>query len=111
MSFKISISDIVKITQEWSDNISKKYKKKLSAEILINEETLYRVVFELKNCMVQVIVEQSEFAPYKNISFEVAGMKNNKSDYVYCWYDNGNESRNEIIFQLNKGIEFALNYN
>ncbi len=110
MSLEISTSDIVKIVKEWVKNISDKYKHLLKIETLIDEELVYRVIFQLENCMAQVLVEEPQFAPYKNIAFEIVGMENNKVNNVYSWYNTGNESEDEIFSKLNEGIKFALNY-
>lgn len=110
MRLKTQISDIIKFVRIWVASVDDKYKNFLNTEILVDKELSYRVVFELKNCMVQIIVDEPNFAPYENIAFEALGMKDDNIDNIYFWYDNGNESVSEILFQLNKGIKFVLDF-
>ncbi|EAC2412726.1 hypothetical protein AF435_14520 [Listeria monocytogenes] len=59
--------------------------------------------------MAEIVVENSNFAPYRFISFEVAAIIENQTAIIYSWYDNDNTSKQEIEDNLKKGIDYFIN--
>ena len=110
MSLETRVSNIIKSTKKWVTHTGDKYDNLIKIEILVNKELVYRVILELENCMAQVIVEEPQCAPYKNVALEVVGMEDGRVNDIYSWYDKGDENISEILFQLDKGIKFAFNY-
>ena len=45
---------------------------------------MYRVIFELENCMAELLINEYYFVLYKNISFEVVTIINDKLNiYIF----------------------------
>lgn len=70
---------------------------------------MYRVIFELENCMAELLINEPYFPLYKNISFEVVTIINDKPEYIYFWYQK-DENIKDIIKKLDKGIDFIVKY-
>lgn len=92
------------------DNISRFEEERINVEVVNNNRDNYSVVFDFNNCMAEININQPDFAPYRYVSFEVVAIVDNESKLIYSWYDDDNTNIEEIIFQLNKGIEYATNY-
>ncbi len=76
------------------------------------------LIFDLTfpNCLAQIIVDDQYFVPYKNVSFEAItldseeAIASERSELIYFFYDSEDTTEEEVIVQLNKGIQYCLNY-
>jgi len=91
-------------------NINKFKKQGVEIEEIKNSEDCYRIIFHFNNCMAQIIVDDHNFSPYRFVCFEVIGWIAEKSKIIYYFYDDSETDIEEILFQINKGFEFASNY-
>lgn len=103
------IEQIIKYIKLWLNNIQKNYSNIIKIKIVEDDKNLYRVIFELENCMAELLVNESYFSPYENVSFEVVTIINDKPEYIYFWYQKDENIKN-IIKSLDRGIDFIVKY-
>ena len=92
------------------DNKSRFEKERINLEVVNNNRYSYSVIFDFNNCMVEIDINQPDFAPYRYVSFEMVAIVDETPKLVYSWYDDDNTNIDEILFQLNKGIKYATMY-
>lgn len=76
------------------------------------------LIFDLTfcNCLAQIVVCDTCYAPYKNVSFEAMTINSKKAiesgqpDLIYFFYDSEDMVENEVLEELNVGVEYCLNY-
>ena len=85
---------------------SKSYKK----EILIDNNKCYRAIFELENCMGELIVDIPEYAPYRYVNLNVLSTYANEISTIFCWYDSKSDSLESITNKIKEGLEKAFQY-
>ena len=76
------------------------------------------LIFDLTfhNCLAQIVVYDADFAPYKNVSLEAVtgnskkAIESGQPDLIYFFYDSEDMMEDEVIDELNDGIEYCLNY-
>lgn len=110
MAIEISIEEIKHHVQGWVTKVGRDYFSVLNVEIVKNEERLFWAIFHLNGCMAQVIVAEPQFAPYRNVSFEVVSTVCGETQSVFNWFDCDEDDTKGIIRNLQLGIEFAINY-
>lgn len=102
--------EIKNLIIEWVQKNQKYFKdNNIEMNILRNETDGLVVGFENSSFMAEIVVENSNFAPYRFISFEVAAIIENQTAIIYSWYDNDNTSKQEIEDNLKKGIDYFIN--
>lgn len=85
-------------------------------EMIKNEENVLIFDLTFQNCLAQIVVNDVFFAPYKNISFEAATIDSKKAiesgqpDLIYFFYDSDDIPLEEVIEELDAGIEYCSNY-
>lgn len=84
--------------------------ERIGIEEVNNYNEGYSIILDFDNCMAEIDVNQPDFAPYRYVALEVAAIVDDATQIVYSWYDNESAEIEEIILQLNKGINFAANY-
>lgn len=83
--------------------------KKNEKEVLIFDLTF-------KNCLAQIVVSDVFFAPYKNVSFEAMtidsdkAIKSGQPELVYFFYDSDDTLLEDVIDELNVGVEYCSKY-
>jgi len=73
-------------------------------------ENIYKIFLDFKNCMGEVLVTTPEFAPYRFVSIQIASLKEIESHLAYFWYDNENSTVNDILYNLEKSINFGIEF-
>lgn len=107
---EVKVEDIIKNVKEWVRNIQKQYSGILQLGGVTEEDKVYRVEFTCKNCMIEVVVDEPDWAPYRNVSCLIVALVNNIPEVVYCWYDSDEDNISDILEQLNRSIIVAINY-
>ncbi len=79
-------------------------------EIIFNDETCFRTIIEWENCIGELIVEEAEFAPYRNISFIILSSVTKDIIPIFCWYDSEKDSLETIIEKIKEGLLIAFGY-
>lgn len=105
-----SFEGIKESVRKWVNELGKEYCAQLSVELISDTPEIYSVVFDTKNCMAQVIVHEPQFAPYRNVFFQVFSIAGKSDQPVFTWFDCNEDGIKSIIKNLQLGIEFALNY-
>lgn len=79
-------------------------------KILLSKNNDKVLIFdiEFKNCMAQLSVTDSLYNPYRFIYFESIDFKTSKQ--IYCFYDNNEMVKCDVIKALDKAIEYCLKY-
>lgn len=86
-------------------------------ELSKNKDTI--LIFDLTfyNCLAQIVVKEDSCAPYKNVSFEALtfadsekSIKYGYPEMIYFFYDSEDTTEDEVITELDKGIQYCLNY-
>lgn len=99
------------VTQWLKDNKEKFKNKHIEIEIVDNTKEQLYIILNFGECMAAIVVAESDFAPYRFISFEVAAIENGIPIMLYSWYDKEGDRIEEITKNLDKGIGIALEYN
>lgn len=96
---------------KWIENNKSRFEEeRINVEVVKNNRDSYSVVFDFNNCMAEIDINKPDFAPYRYVAFEVVAIVDNVSKLIYSWYDDDRTNIEEILFQLNKGIEYSTNY-
>ena len=95
---------------KWFEEKQKEeYISKIKIEVVKDEADCFHVFFETLNCISELVVNESNFAPYRWVCFQVMSVKNStNSSPVFSFYDNSLDTIEEIINQLNIGIETMI---
>ena len=99
------------VTQWIKDNEERFKNQNIVIEIVENDKERLYVILNFGECMAAIVVAEPDFAPYRFVSFEVAAMENGISKMPYSWYDEEGNTMEEIIKNLDKAIDVALEYN
>jgi len=99
------------VTQWIKDNEEEFESKNIVIEIVENNKERLYVILSFGECMAAIVVAEPDFAPYRFVSFEVAAMENGIPTMPYSWYDEEGNTIEEIIKNLDKAIDVALEYN
>lgn len=81
-----------------------------------NEKDVLIFNLTFQNCLAQIVVNDVFFAPYKSVSFEAMTLDTKKAiesgqpDLIYFFYDSDDTLVEEVIEELNGGIEYCFNY-
>lgn len=105
----VKVKEIV--TQWIKDNEEKFKNKNIVIQIVENNKERLYVILNFGECMAAIVVAGPDFAPYRFVSFEVAAIENGISTIPYSWYDEEGNTIEEIIKNLDKAIDIALEYN
>lgn len=81
-------------------------------ELIKNEEESLSIDLTFENCLGGIKVVDSDFAPYKYVSFEVLDLnpKTNQPELVYFFYDSEILEEYEVIEELEYGLNFCTKY-
>lgn len=97
---------------QWLDSNQEKLEKNnISAEILKDNKSCLRVELNFGELLAEILVEEPDFAPYRYVSFQAGDIINGVPQMVYSWYDEEGNTIKEIIKNLDKAIDVALEYN
>ena len=99
------------VTHWIKDNEENFKGKHIMIEIAENSKERLYAIFNFGEYMAAIVVAEPTFAPYRFVSFEVVAVENGTSTMPYSWYDNEDNTIEEIIRNLDKSIEIALKYN
>lgn len=85
-------------------------------EMVKNEKDALIFDFTFQNCLAQIVVNDVLFAPYKCVSFEAATLDSKKAlesgqpDLIYFFYDSDDTLVEDVIEELNAGVEYCSNF-
>jgi len=85
-------------------------------EVTKNEEDILIIDMTFENCIAQLIVNEPGFAPYKHVYFEALALNSKKfietglPDLIYFFYDSIDMTVNEIIEEINFGVQYCEKY-
>ena len=80
---------------------TQKYQNACQKEVLIDNEECFRAIVEWKKCTGELLVERSDFTPYRYVSFNILSIE--KDESVFCYYDS-EESLEEIADKIKEGF-------
>jgi hypothetical protein len=105
----IEVKDAV---TQWIVEKEEKFKSKnIMIEIVENNKERLYVIINFGECMAAIVVAEPDFTPYRFVSFEVAAIEDGISTIPYSWYYEEGNTIEEIIKNLDKAIDVALEYN
>lgn len=99
---------------EWGEKYIKN--KDGFIEMVKNERDILIYDLTFLNCLAQIVVRDVSFAPYKCVSFEAMTMDSRKSmesgqpELIYFFYDSEDTLPDQVIEELDKGIEYCIHY-
>lgn len=80
---------------------TQKYQSVCQKEVLIDNEECFRAIVEWEKCTGELLVERSDFAPFRYVSFNI--LSNKKDESVFYYYDS-EESLEEIANKIKEGF-------
>ena len=102
------------VIRDWINYIKEKYIDFIEIEELINENDIFYKIFIFNkfndNIGAEIFVGESNFAPYENIYFEVVELINKDYSFLFSYYDSKDDTKDDILFNLEKGLYIILNY-
>lgn len=102
--------EIKSIVKEWCEENKIYFKNNnINIDILRNEKEGFVVSFDKDIAMAELVVEQTSYAPYRFVSFEIVTVEADRAKISYSWYDNESTSQKELKGQLTKGINNLVN--
>ena len=100
---------IMKTAHKWIEQIQEKYMYKIKVDIEKDEIDCFHVFIETINAISELIVSKPDFAPYRWVSFQVMDVRRSVDSLPeFSYYDKPSDTVEEIINQLNAGIEVAV---
>ncbi|MEE1124581.1 MAG: hypothetical protein U0L18_01405 [Acutalibacteraceae bacterium] len=107
----MTFDNVMTTAFDWVKSIENKYKAQIKTEILEHTDILYRVVFEAEHSLAELIVDNPCFAPYRYVSFLIySANHSSESEPIFSYYDNETSTIEEIIAQLNNGINVLISH-
>lgn len=106
----MTLDEVLKEVRIAVEKIKVQYGDKLKIKVITDREKLYQADLYAKNCLANLTVGEPSFAPYRYVSFEVAAMINGEPNLIYHWYDDETHTVQDIVGNLNNGIDFMVNY-
>ncbi len=77
----------------------------MTIEVAKDEPDCFHVFFETTNCVSELVVNKPDYAPYRRVSFLVMSANEPvNSSPVFSYYDSDSDTTEEIINQLNIGL-------
>ncbi|MBQ8527046.1 MAG: hypothetical protein IJ429_01105 [Lachnospiraceae bacterium] len=111
MDSKKTFSLILEAVKELVSKVVKEKKYiQCKFDILISTDTSFRVIVESNDCIGEILVSQTDFAPYRYVKIEILSSVDVENINIFTWYDSENDSLDEILFQIQKGIEIVSKY-
>ena len=110
--YQISYLQVRKAIEQWIIDNRTNFADKniLLEEVEKTPEQLY-IILNFQKCLAAMVVSENVFTPYRWVSFEVGDIVDGVHKMIYSWYDNENTTIKEIINNLDKSVEIALDYN
>ena len=106
----MQLDTVIQEVYKWVFRISEDYKNTVSIEIVSDKESGFIVNFETDKFIAQLTVNDTEFQPYRFVEFIALDKgKDLNQPYAYLYHDNESSSTEEIIKNLNDGLNFILN--
>lgn len=99
------IQAIKQETKDWlSKNIDLLKQEAINIEILIDSENCLRILLDSDDKMGEFLIEEPDFAPYKNFKFEIAQIVDGRAQIIKAWYDNESTNIEDYKVILNSGM-------
>jgi len=99
-----------KVTQWLLQNEEMFKSKNIIMEVVEKSDERFYVILDFRKCMSSIIVATPDFAPYRFVAFEMAEMVNGTLTMPYSWYDSDDDTIEDIIENLEKSVNLALEY-
>lgn len=111
MAANAFFTDIILLAKNTVNKELKLYPDKCyKVEVIVDNESCYRIIIEWERCMGELLVERPDFAPYRYLSLQVVATDTADFSFVYCWYDSEGDSLEVIEEKIIEGIEAGFNY-
>lgn len=75
-------------------------------DIVLDTPGSLRIIFENKEYIAELLVEQGCFDPYRFVKLEILPLTSSYPVPVYLWYDSQNDDINSIIRNLQIGLNW-----
>ena len=69
--------------------------------------------FDFQNCIAQLSVANSQYAPYQFVYFEAMGIDASDIEAttpIFCFYDDDTMQKDDVICALDEALIFCSNY-
>jgi len=84
--------------------------KNVVMEVVENSDERFYVILNFRKYMSAIIVATPDFAPYRFVAFELVEMVNDTPTMRHSWYDSDDDAIEDIIENLEKSVNLALEY-
>lgn len=78
----------------------------VETDIVLDSSNSLRVIFESKEYLAELLVEQGSFTPYRFVKLEILPLTSSYPEPVYIWYDSQNDDISSIISNLQIGLNY-----
>lgn len=79
-----------------------------TTDIVLDTPNSLRVIFESKEYIAELLVEQGCFTPYRFVKLEILSLTSSYPTPVYIWYDAQNDPIDAIIRHLQIGLNYFM---
>lgn len=100
---------VLEAVHHWLEIIEKECEAATRIEVVQDTEEMFRAIFETEHSVSELIVNRSDFTPYRYVSFQTLDTnKEPDKALVFCFYDDGSCTIRDIISQLDMGVKSAI---
>lgn len=103
----LAVERKIALVKYWINNIAFD-NLNLDVKYIMDEEDCLEVEISKSNLIWSVLVNNPDFAPYKNVWIEVLDLDDIDNYYVLSWGDDTFTMESEIIHKLNETITMLL---
>ena len=101
--------EIIKVSvMEWYEKVLLELKNRGEIILSKNSDDALIIDFDFQNCIAQLSVTNSQFVPYQFVYFEAMDIEEIK--LIYCFYDDENMQKSNVMDALNKAVRFCSAY-
>lgn len=97
MNYEVNFHNVLQIARETLlDELLKYSVESYNKDVIIDNDNCFRAIIEWERCIGELIIEESEYVPYRYVSFNILSSVTEEIISIFCWYDSVNDSL-EII--------------
>ena len=79
-------------------------------EVLNNDEKVFRIILTFGECLAEIRLQETDYAPFNLVCFEMIDIENSIVSMVHSWYDDEFSTLEDIKIGLNQSICIALGH-
>ncbi|MBS5144610.1 MAG: hypothetical protein KHY89_03720 [Butyricicoccus pullicaecorum] len=104
----MKLCEVIDTIQMWIRTVQEKYRNEIDIEFLMERENYLRYIIESTNYLAELVIEPEGFHPHRYVWFEALDKRKDLPQEPYFYFDEKDNSIENIIENLNKGISYII---